>query len=335
MLQYRRFGTYLRETFGRKVFKVSVDAGLTCPVLDGTKAQGGCAYCNNASFKAKSVNRKQTLKTQIASGMKRQQEKLGAEKFLVYFQNFTNTYAPVEELRKLYETALSFPEVVGLSIGTRPDCLGEDVLALLASLAERALLWLELGLESSHDSTLEEIQRGHDYKCWLDAVWRASKYPKIQLATHVIFGLPGETEDMMLETIDQVSKTPIAGIKIHHLHVVKGTLLANRYLKQPFPTYSFDAYASLLSRSMKRLRKDIVLFRIFGHCPDKFLIAPHWPWLKNKTFGQLEKRLAFLGTIQGSECLQQSPVTAQNYFERHKSYFERHKSCLERHQANF
>jgi uncharacterized protein len=297
-MMYRRYGQYLRETFATKVFKVSVDAGFTCPVLDGKLATGGCAYCNNSSFRVGSVDRRQDLRTQIESGMKHQRTRYGARKFIVYFQNFTNTYGPVDELRELYETALSFEDVVGLSIGTRPDCVPQPVLELLAELAERTCVWVEYGLESSHDQTLLAIERGHDYACFVDAVRRTEKYPKIHMATHVIFGLPGETEEMMLQSIDRVSSLPIKGIKLHHLHVVKGTLLARQYEQKPFPVLTLESYAALLGRALQRLREDIILFRLFGMCPEEILIAPHWNLRKQ----EIEKRI--LDCLRRAEIVQ-------------------------------
>jgi uncharacterized protein len=301
VMMYRRYGQYLRETFGTKVFKVSVDAGFTCPVLDGSKAEGGCAYCNNKSFRPGSVDRRQELRTQIESGIAHQRVKYGANKFIVYFQNFTNTYGEVEELRGLYETALEFDDVVGLSIGTRPDCVPTPVLELLAEFAERTSLWVEYGLESSHDSTLLAIQRGHDYNCFVDAVQRTEKYPKIHMATHVIFGLPGESEDMMLQTIDRVSSMPIEGIKLHHLHVVKGTILARQYAEKPFPVFDLPGYTSLLGKALQRLRKDIVVFRIFGMCPEDILIAPHWNLRKQEIQNRILATFRQEGVEQGTK----------------------------------
>ena len=300
-MMYRRYGQYLRETFGVKVFKVSVDAGFTCPVLDGAISKGGCSYCNNKSFRASSVSRRQELREQIERGRAYQREKYGAEKFIVYFQNYTNTYGAVEELRDLYETALSYPDVVGLSIGTRPDCVPEPVLELLAEFAERCCLWVEYGLESSHNSSLEAIERGHDYACFVDAVRRTEKYPKINMATHVIFGLPGESEEMMLQTIDRVSSLPIKGIKLHHLHVVKGTPMARLYEENPFPVFDLDSYAALLGKALERLREDIILFRLFGMCPLDILIAPHWPMRKQAIQNRILKLLENAGVRQGSK----------------------------------
>ena len=300
-MMYRRYGQYLRETFGAKVFKVSVDAGFTCPVLDGAISKGGCSYCNNKSFRASSVSRRQALRDQIEAGLKYQSERYGAEKFIVYFQNYTNTYGEVEELRELYETALSYPDVVGLSIGTRPDCVPEPVLELLAELAEKSCIWVEYGLESSHDHSLKAIERGHDYACFVDAVRRTEKYPKIHMATHVIFGLPGETEELMLQTIDRVSSLPIKGIKLHHLHVVKGTPMARQYAEKPFPTFDLDSYAALLGKALERLREDIVIFRLFGMCPEDILIAPHWPMRKQAIQNRILKLLEEAGVQQGSK----------------------------------
>lgn len=302
---YRRYGQYLRQTFGHKVFKVSVDAGFTCPVLDGSKAKGGCAYCNNASFKASSVSRRQSLIEQIHKGIEHQRSRYGAQKFIVYFQNYTNTYGDVELLRELYETALSAPDVVGLSIGTRPDCVPPEVLELLGELSKRCLLWVEYGLESSHDQTLEAIQRGHDFACFVDAVKRTTAYPDIHMATHVIFGLPGETTEMMLETVDRVAALPIKGIKLHHLHVVEGTILARQFYDKPFMTFSLEAYGEVLGQAIERLREDMIVFRIAGMCPENILIAPRWGLRKREMLQRLEAILRQNKIQQGRQCVVQ------------------------------
>lgn len=301
-MTYRRYSRYLRDRFGAKVYKVSVDAGFTCPTLDGTKARGGCAYCNNASFKARSVSRRLDLLAQIERGIAHQRQSQGATKFLIYFQNYTNTYGPVDELRELFEAALTVPDVVGLSISTRPDCLPPPVIELLAELAERTELWLEVGLESSHDKTLTAIQRGHDRACFTDAIHRLAEHPQILLATHVIFGLPGESDEDMLETVRYCSALPIRGIKLHHLHVVKGTILARDYEEQPFPLMDFERYLDLLCRVLPELREDMILFRMFGVCPDELLIGPHWNLSKGKTHHLIDRAFAERGVVQGSAC---------------------------------
>jgi uncharacterized protein len=300
-MMYRCYGQYLRERFGAKVFKVSVDAGSTRPVLDGKLSKGGCADCNNKSFQASSVNRRQDLKDQIENGMKHQRSRYGARKFIVYFQNYTNTYGDVDELRQLYETALRHDEVVALSTGTRPDCVPKPVLELLAELAERSCVWVEYGLESSHDQTLLAIDRGHDYGSFVNAVRRTEKHPKIQMAAHVIFGLPGETEEMMLQTIDRVSSLPIKGIKLHHLHVVKGSNLARLYEHNPLPVFTLESYASLLGKALERLRDDIIVFRLFGVCPKHILSAPHWNLRIQEILNRILDLLRQAGLVQGNK----------------------------------
>lgn len=297
---YRRYSRYLKDRFGERVYKVSVDAGFTCPTLDGSLSAGGCAYCNNKSFRPFTSDRRETIRDQVRAGIDRQSEKYRARKFLVYFQNFTNTYAPVDELRALYEAALEAPEVVGLIIGTRPDCLPEPVLALLGELAQQTWVCVEIGLESSHDATLLAIDRGHDYACFVDAVHRAAAIEGLQVATHVIFGLPGESQEDMLTTVDRISALPIMGVKLHHLHVVRGTGLAQRYQEEPFPLFSYEDYADFLCRAIARLREDIVLIRLFGLCPLEILIGPHWELSKARVQQGIEDLLMERGVRQGS-----------------------------------
>jgi len=298
-LSYRRYGAYLRELFGTKVYKVSVDAGFTCPNIDGSVARGGCAYCNNASFRPVSVDRREGIAEQIRAGMATVGRRYGAKKFIVYFQNFTNTYGSLDYLRSIYETALSFDEVVGLSIGTRPDCLESPVIELLAELSQRALIWVEVGLESSHDATLATLNRGHDFACFESAVRRVAAVPELRVACHVIHGLPGESREQMLETIERVSALPIHGIKLHHLHVVKGTAYAELYRREAFPLLSLEEYSELLCESVARLREDIIIMRLFGVAPEDILIGPHWPMKKASIHHHLERALELAGIQQG------------------------------------
>ncbi|MHC4917844.1 MAG: tRNA modification radical SAM protein MnmL/YtqA, partial [Planctomycetota bacterium] len=221
------FSQFLKARFGCKVYKLTVDAGFTCPNRDGTKGRGGCIYCENRSFSPAAGSRL-SVSEQIGKEKRLALERYGAKQFIAYFQPFTNTYGPVERLRELYEEALSVPSVVGLSLGTRPDCTPDEVLDYLEELAGRTHLWLEYGLQSAQDRTLELINRGHVFGEFEDAVTRA-RGRGIFMCVHLILGLPGETPDMMRDTADRVAALGVDGVKIHHLHVVHDTALEKMF----------------------------------------------------------------------------------------------------------
>src|SRR5438309_8245647 len=222
--RYYSFSRFLRERFGGKVFRVTVDAGFTCPNVDGTVAVGGCVYCDNRSFSPNRRLPRTPVREQVRRGVALLQKRYGADRFLAYFQAATNTYAPLTKLRRLYDEALDHPQVVGLAVGTRPDCVPDDVLDLLAQYARDRYVCLELGLQSIHDRSLDWMNRGHHYGAFVDAVVRCQGRG-LDLCAHVILGLPGESWDDMLATADALAALPINGVKIHNLHVVRDTPL--------------------------------------------------------------------------------------------------------------
>ncbi len=233
-IRYNAYGRFLKERFGRRVYKVSVDAGFSCPNRDGTVAVGGCIYCNNDSFRPRTANRLKSVSEQVREGIEFFRRRNNAEKFIIYFQPFTNTHAPLEELIPLYETALSHPDVVGISIGTRPDCIDEDKLAWLEKAASIHFVTLEYGLQSVYDTTLARIHRGHNFQCWLDAMQR-TRDRGIRLCAHLILGFPWESREEMLRAAEVISDKGLDFLKLHHLHVVRGTELENEYRSKPFP----------------------------------------------------------------------------------------------------
>ena len=217
--RYNGYGAFLRERFGCRVYKVIVDAGFTCPNRDGTVAIGGCTYCNNDSFRPQAVNRLKPIPEQVRTGITYLKRRYRAQKFVVYFQPFTNTYAPLETLIPLYESSLDHPEVIGLAVGTRPDCVNAEKICWFERLARQYFVTLEYGLESVHDRTLERINRGHDFQCWLDAV-HSTRNRGIYLCAHLILGFPWESRDEWLAMADAVSNAGLDFLKLHHLHVV-------------------------------------------------------------------------------------------------------------------
>ncbi|HEY2933971.1 MAG TPA: TIGR01212 family radical SAM protein [Acidobacteriota bacterium] len=306
--RYFAYGPYLQKLFGTRVYKVSVDAGFTCPNRDGKVAFGGCAYCNNDSFRPEGVTSTLTVSEQIANGIEFLKRRFGAARFIAYFQSYTNTYDSVDRLERLYTEALEHPDVIGLSIGTRPDCLEDEKLELIEKLTRDRYITLELGLESVHDSTLEAINRGHDFSAWVDAVRRAAGRG-FHLATHVILGLPGETREEMLQSADAVSSFPIDFIKIHHLHVVKRTPMAAEYARQPFATLSFGEYAELLCDYLERLSPRVCVQRIFGLAPEEMIIAPRWNLSKDEVLRKLRQHMETRDTWQGKRFAAPGRVT--------------------------
>lgn len=273
--RYNSYGRFLKERFGCRVYKVSVDAGFSCPNRDGTVGVKGCIYCNNASFQPQSADRAKSVAGQIKTGIDYLKKRYRAEKFIAYFQPFTNTHAPLDALVPLYESALGHPDIVGLSIGTRPDCIDEAKIAYLESLASSYFITLEYGLQSIHDSTLKRINRGHDFQCWLDAM-DYTRGRGIWLCAHLILGFPWESRDEMLQSAGVVSKTGLNFLKLHHLHVTRDTELERLYREKPFPLPTLEDYAGLVVDFVERLDPAVSVERFFGTAPEAQLIAPIW-----------------------------------------------------------
>ncbi len=316
MKQIYTYGTYLREKFGTKVYKVGINiSGFTCPNIDGTVAKGGCTFCENDSFSASTdgvqelkgfhlnLDSKENpflekqllqLQQQFSTISKHQKEAYGAEKFLVYFQSFTNTYAPFETLKALYDKALSFDNVVGLSIGTRSDSITEETLAYLSELAKTKEIWIEFGIQSVYDETLNKINRGHssaNVKEWIIK----SKEAGLNVCGHLIFGLPGETQEMMLETSKEAYKWGLDSVKYHPLYVVKRTALANEYNRGEFQPISEDLYLDTLVKSILMKPDNVSVQRVTAGIDDDSLLAPQWCRDKNKQIKHINQALKKVG----------------------------------------
>jgi len=302
MTRYNAFGSYMKSKFGTIVYKVNVDAGFTCPNRDGTLGVTGCIYCNNDSFRPSRCNSELSVREQIRNGISYLSKRYKAKKFLVYFQPFTNTYASVEELEILYKEALSEPSVIGLAIGTRPDCIDEEKIDLLRSLAEDHFILIEYGLQSIYNKSLEYIMRGHDYQTFLEALNMTSGRG-IYVGAHIIVGFPTETNEEMLSMTDEISSLPVEFLKIHQLQIVKGTILAEQYMKNPFHTFAYDEYLDFLVDFVERLSPDIVLQRLFATAPDDMLIAPRWGRTRQEIIHDIEMRFIKRNAFQGSKCL--------------------------------
>ena len=297
-LHYNNYGRFLKEEFGCRVYKVSVDGGFSCPNRDGTVGRGGCTCCNNESFRPKSANRSKPVSGQVQEGIRYLRERYGAEKFIVYFQPYTNTHAPLDVLIPLYEAALDNPDVVGLSIGTRPDCVDESKLSWLEELASRRFVTLEFGLQSIHDSTLARINRGHDFQCWVDAMSRA-RGRGIWLGTHLILGFPWESREEMLQAADVLSDKGLHFLKLHHFHIVRGTEIEKAHQEKPFSLLRLEEYADLVVDFIGRLNPDIVVDRLFGSAPASELIGPEWGKSAAEIRRRIERRFIERNVIQG------------------------------------
>ncbi len=299
---FNAFGPYLKKKFGTVVYKVNVDAGFTCPNRDGTLGVTGCIYCNNDSFRPSECKNEMAVREQIRNGVRYLSARYKARKYLVYFQPYTNTYAPVAELERMYREALSVPSVIGLAIGTRPDCVDEDKIELLRGLARDHFILVEYGLQSIYEKSLQYILRGHDYKAFTDAL-ALTTGKGIEIGAHIIAGLPTETRDETLAMADELSTLPIGFLKIHQLQIVKGTPLAAQYLEKPFSTFGYEEYLDFLVDFIERLSPAIVLQRLFALSPDDILIAPQWRRSRQQILRDINERFVRRDAMQGSRRL--------------------------------
>lgn len=297
MKPYNAFSDELKRVFGCRVHRISVDAGFSCPNRDGTVGAGGCVFCGGEGSGSFGIAREREIRDQLEHGKEVMVRKYKAGKFLAYFQPYTNTYAPVETLRRLYEEALSVPDVVGLIVGTRPDCLGGPVLDLLEECHRRSYFWLELGLQSPLDRSLSWMNRGHSYADFVDAVARA-KERGLRVCAHVILFVPGETREEMLETALLLNRFGIDGVKIHLLHVMKGTKLEELYRAGRVPLPDRDEYVGVVCDFLERLDERIIVQRLTGD-GGKDLVAPQWSLAKFEVLNAIDGEMARRGTTQG------------------------------------
>ncbi|WP_100399938.1 TIGR01212 family radical SAM protein [Bacillus sp. FJAT-44742] len=296
--RYHTWNHELRSHFGEKIFKVPLDGGFDCPNRDGKVASGGCTFCSQRGSGDFAGDRKDDLLTQFHGIKERMHKKWKNGKYIGYFQAFSNTYAPVEELREMYELILQQEGVVGLSIATRPDCLPEDVVEYLAELNQRTYLWVELGLQTVHEKTSLLINRAHDYACYIEGVNKLRKHG-IRVCCHIINGLPLETNEMMRETVREVSKLDIQGIKIHLLHLMKKTPMIKQYEKGLVEFMDFDEYVSLVVDQLELLPPQVIVHRLTGDAPADLLVGPMWSMNKWKVLNAIEAEFKKRDTWQG------------------------------------
>ncbi|RKP53882.1 TIGR01212 family radical SAM protein [Cohnella endophytica] len=297
----KRFHTWnfeMREQFGEKIFKVMLDAGFTCPNRDGSIAAGGCTFCSTRGSGDFAGSRRNDLVSQFNQIRDRQHLKWHEAKYIGYFQAYTNTYAPVETLREYYEVILEQPGVVGLSIATRPDCLPDDVIDYLAELNERTYLWIEMGLQTIHESTSELINRAHDTDCFVEAVQRL-RARGIRVCAHIIHGLPGETREMMLDTVKAVAGMDVQGIKIHLLHLMRKTPMVRQWRDGLLRFLDQDEYVSLVVDSLELLPPEMIVHRLTGDAPRDLLIGPMWSLRKWEVLNAIDAELVRRDSWQG------------------------------------
>ena len=282
---YNDYGTWIRRQFPYRVQKISIDAGFTCPNRDGRISTGGCIYCDNRTFNPSYCQRRHSVTQQLEEGKRFFAHKYPDMKYLAYFQAFTNTYAPLDHLKALYAEALQVEDIVGIVIGTRPDCVSDELLDYLAELNQRTFVLVEYGVESTNNDTLLRINRGHTFEQSADAIQRTHQRGLLTGA-HIILGLPGEDADESLRQASVISSLPIDILKIHQMQIIRGTRLATEYEQQPFHIYTVDEYIQLIAGYIQRLRPDMILERFVSQSPKELLIAPHWG-LKNYEFTNL------------------------------------------------
>lgn len=301
MVYYNDFGSWLRKKFAFKVQKISLNAGFSCPNRDGTVGLGGCTFCNNNTFNPSYCDSSTSITKQLQAGKNFFSRKYPDMHYLAYFQAFTNTYGNLESLKRKYEEALSVDGVVGIVIGTRPDCVSPALLDYIAILARQTFVIMEYGIESTNNETLLRINRGHTFECSRKAIEETAARG-ITVGGHIILGLPGEDETDILRQANVISSTPLNILKLHQLQVIRGTKLEQEYKKNPFHIYSVDEYICLISRYIQLLRKDLILDRFTSQAPASLLIAPNWG-LKNYEFtNRLVQHLKKNGSWQGKLC---------------------------------
>ena len=275
MNHYFKFSQFLKERFQTPVHKIVLDAGFNCPNRDGTKGTGGCIFCNNSAFSPSLKSRGIPITEQIQKSLKKFQYKNKIQRFLAYFQPFSNTYCSPDYLRSIFNEALSFHEIIGIAVGTRPDCLPDKILEIIAEYSQKTHFWLEIGLESIHNKTLERINRGHTYQEFLDSFLKVRKIPNLFICIHLIHGLPGETKEMMLETVKEITLLKPDAVKFHQLEIVKNTALEKDYLENKINLLSLEEYIEILCESVQYLDKKIIIQRLFGFTPSELLVAPN------------------------------------------------------------
>ena len=295
--RYYPYSKYLKETFGKKVYKITLDSGFYCPNRDGTISKGGCIFCDEVGSFSRCADSRQTIQEQILSSMEHLQKQFKAEAFIAYFQSYSNTYAPVEKLKEVYDSVFFDEKIVSISIGTRPDCVDSEKLDLISTYKTP---WIEYGLQSSHNETLKWMNRGHDFECFKRAVIETKKRG-IKVCAHIILGFPNETKEMMLETVKYLNKLDIQGIKIHMLSILRNTKILLLWKKENFKLLTREEYIDIVCTQLEHLRPDIVVHRITGDPKISDLIEPDWLCKKVTIINDIDKELVKRNSYQGKK----------------------------------
>ncbi len=295
---FNLYSTYLKQRFGGRVHKISIDAGFGCPNRAGGRAGHGCLFCDPGGSGAVGIERNETIPVQLERAKELMRRKYRAKWFIAYFQPFSNTFAPASVLRDCYDQALAVEDVVGLAVGTRPDCLPLETLDLLAEYHRQTYFWLELGLQTTHDRTLNYLQRGHDYRCFLDS-YALAKERDLRVCVHLILGLPGESRDEILATADELARLRVDGVKLHLLHVLEGTPLGELYKQGQVPMLELQEYVELAVDFIERLPPTTLIQRLTGDGPRDILLAPFWSMNKWEVLNAIDDELERRGSRQG------------------------------------
>ncbi len=300
--RFNAYAPYFKKVFGQRVQKISVDAGFTCPNRDGKKARGGCTYCNNDAFNPSYCNPSKSIDQQVLEGIEFHKVRYRrASNYLVYFQPYSNTYAPLSHLKKLYESALAQPGVVGLVIGTRPDCIDDEKLEYIQHLSKDYYIIIEYGVESIYNSTLDRINRAHSYELSVEAIKNTASYG-INVGAHFIFGLPGESREMMMDSVNEISELPLTTIKFHQLQIVTDTTMAKDYslTLADYDLFSFEEYINFIVNFTEKLNPNFIIERFAGEVPPRYLAGPGWGLIRNDQINvAIEKELEKRNTWQG------------------------------------
>ncbi|MBN2483433.1 MAG: TIGR01212 family radical SAM protein [Candidatus Omnitrophica bacterium] len=300
-MRYYSYNRYLREKFGERVHRISLDAGFSCPNIDGTLSDTGCIYCNNSAF-SHFTKEKKDIRTQIKESIRFYGQKMNVKRFIAYFQAFSSTYADIDRLKETYDIIKEFPQIVGLSISTRPDCVDEEKIAMIADYAKEYLVWMEYGLQTTHNRMLEMINRKHSYEDFLSAFTITKKYD-ISVGVHMIIGLPGHTRADMLGDAERIASVGVDGIKFHVLHVLKNTALEKWYQEGEVSLLTRDAYVGMVCDYVERLPKETVILRLVSTADKECLIAPDWINDRTSVMNAINEELDRRGSYQGAKCV--------------------------------
>lgn len=296
--RYNQYSAHLKQKFGVKVYKITLDAGFSCPNRDGSISDGGCIFCDDGGSFSQAHSNLLSIEEQLEAGVENLSNRFKAKKFMSYFQAYSNTYKPVEELEKIYKSALKHPDIVGISIGTRPDCVDKEKLELISDFKEDYYTWIEYGLQSIHDKTLKAINRGHDFDCFLRA-YEMSKESGLNVCAHVILGLPGETKEDMLKTAQKLAELKVDGVKIHMLCALEGTKLSDMYNEGKISFISEDDYLNTVCDFLEILPPETTIHRLAGNGLKKNLIAPRWLGKKLDSLNKIDRELERRNSYQG------------------------------------